>query len=251
MAHMMHHGHHVEHHSPVYHPPEYKNPASGYAKPAHGASLEEIFGVHTAYHPSVPVTVHKPAYHAPKPAYHAPEPAYHAPEPAYHAPEPAYHAPKPAYEPVPVYKPNYKHPTGDVVSVHANHAGHPFSLEQVFGIGMPGYYMKKYPHMAHMMHHGHHLAHPVDNYVEPKPAYHEPKPAYHEPKPAYHPPKVYDHPKSGYNKPAHGASLEEIFGVHTAYHPHPKPAYHEPAPAYHPPEPAYHPPQPAYAAPQP
>ena len=33
---------------------------------------------------------------------------------------------------------------------------HPFSLEAVFGIGVPKYYMKKYPHMVHIMHHGHH-----------------------------------------------------------------------------------------------
>eukprot|EP00090_Calanus_glacialis_P002870 TRINITY_DN12111_c0_g1_i5.p1 TRINITY_DN12111_c0_g1~~TRINITY_DN12111_c0_g1_i5.p1 ORF type:complete len:786 (-),score=129.26 TRINITY_DN12111_c0_g1_i5:897-3026(-) len=117
-------------------------------------------------------------------------------------------------------------------------AGHPFSLEAVFGIGMPMYYMTKYPHMAHMMHHGHHHDHPIDNYVEPT-------------KPAYKPVKVYDHPTSGYAKPAHGATLEEIFGVKTAYHSPTKPAYHAPKPEYHPPKPAYHPPKPEYHPPKP
>merc|ERR1712106_93592 len=233
---------HHGHHSPVLpHPPPpnvYDHPKSGYAKPSYGGSLEDIFGIMHGYHAP------EPAYHAPEPAYHPPEPAYHAPEPAYHAPEPAYHPPTPAYhEPEPTYHapegpyvPDYAHPTGDYIPPSAKMAGHPFSLEAVFGIGMPMYYMKKYPHMAHMMHHEHH--HPIDNYVEPA-------------KPAYKPVKVYDHPTSGYAKPAHGASLEEIFGVHTAYHSPPKPEYHPPKPAYHPPKPVYHPPKPEYHPPPP
>jgi hypothetical protein len=117
-------------------------------------------------------------------------------------------------------------------------AGHPFSLEHVFGISMPQYYMEKYPHMAHMVHkHQPHLL-PVDNYVEP-------------PMAMYHPMKVYDHPKSGYPKPVHGATLEEIFGVHTIYHPAIKPAYHPPKPEYKPPKPEYHPPKPEYNPPKP
>ena len=229
---------------------QYDHPVSGYPKPAHGGSLEEIFGLlKPAYHAPEPAyyapepAYHppEPAYHAPEPAYHAPEPAYHAPEPAYHKPEPAYHAPEPAYHAKPSYKPDYKHPTGDYVSPHAQMAGHPFSLEAVFNLDMPLFYMKKYPHMAHMMHHGHHVEHHA---------------------PVYHPP-AYKNPASGYAKPAHGASLEEIFGVHTAYHPSvpvtvhkpdyhpPKPAYHAPKPAYHAPEPAYHAPEPAYHAPEP
>ena len=220
---------------PTAHGSHYDHPVSGYPKPAHGGSLEEIFGLHKpAYHAP------EPAYHAPEPAYHAPEPAYHAPEPAYHAPEPAYHAPEPAYHAKPSYKPDYKHPTGDYVSPHAHMAGHPFSLEAVFNLDMPLYYMAKYPHMAKMMHHGHHEHH--------APVYHAPE---------------YKNPASGYAKPAHGASLEEIFGVHTAYHPAvpvtvhkpdyhpPKPAYHAPKPAYHAPEPAYHAPKPAYHSPKP
>merc|ERR1711892_1594321 len=231
-----HHGHHtpsLPHPTPTQ---VYDHPKSGYAKPSYGGSLEDIFGVmhgyhapEPAYHPPAPAShAPEPAYHPPEPAYHAPEPAYHAPEPAYHAPEPAYHPPDPAYhapapeyhEPKPAYHapvgpyvPDYSHPTGDYIPPMAKMAGHPFSLEAVFGIGMPMYYMKKYPHMAHMMHHGHHLDHPIDNYVEPA-------------KPAYKPVKVYDHPTSGYAKPAHGATLEEIFGVHTTYHNPPKPEYH-------------------------
>ena len=213
----------------------YDNPITGYPKPAYGGSLEDIFGLN------------KPKYHEPAPAYHAPKPAYHEPKPAYHEPKPAYHEPKPAYhEPKPAYKPDYAHPTGDYVSPDAHMAGHPFSLESVFNLGMPLYYMKKYPHMAHMMHHGHHGHHHVDHHVE-----HHPEPAYHAPKPTYH------DPPTGYAKPTHGASLEEIFGIGSSYHPapHPAPAYHPPTPvpAYHPPEPAYHPPTPApaYHAPEP
>jgi len=228
---------------PAYHAPE---PAYHAPEPAYHAPEPAYHAPEPAYHPP------EPAYHAPEPAYHAPEPTYHPPTPAYHEPEPAYHAPEPAYhppapeyhEPVPVYHaptgpyvPDYAHPTGDYIPPSAKMAGHPFSLEAVFGIGMPMYYMKKYPHMAHMMHHGHHLEHPIDNYVEPA-------------KPAYKPVKVYDHPTSGYAKPAHGATLEEIFGVHTSYH-SPKPEYHPPKPAYHPPKPEYHPPKPEYHPPKP
>ena len=317
--HMSHHHaapvhHPAPHHHEVHHPHQpaavplvmlppvpakhYDHPVSGYPKPALGGSLEDIFGLHKpAYHAPEPAyhapepAYHapEPAYHAPEPAYHAPEPAYHAPEPAYHSPEPVYHAPKPAYKPAGPYKPDYKHPTGDYVSPHAAMAGHPFSLEAVFNLDMPLYYMEKYPHMAHMAHHGHHdvhhvVHHPKPTYHEPKPAYHQPKPAYHEPKPAYHEPKsayhepkpayhvpkpayhepkpayhipepayhepkpayhapAYKDPATGYAKPAHGASLEEIFGVHTAYHPHPKPDYHHPEPSYHKPAHGYHEPK--------
>ena len=233
MSHMLH--HHVQGHEPVpvYVPkPEYDHPVSGYPKPKHGASLEEIFGVATRYHEPAP-TYHapEPAYHAPEPAYHAPpkkeyilpehkpaynapEPAYHAPEPAYHAPEPAYHAPEPAYhEPKPAY--------------HA----------------------------------------PEPAYHAPKPAYHAPEPAYHEPKHDYgymmfmQPPKLgyvvptkpsYKAPKKGYGyeAPHHGGSLEEIFGLGAGYGAPPAPAYAPPAPAYAPPAPAYHAPKPSYSPPK-
>jgi len=259
-------------------PKHYDHPVSGYPKPAHGGSLEEIFGLHKpAYHAPAPAYhAPAPAYHAPAPAYHEPKPVYHEPAPAYvepkpvyHEPKPAYHEPKPAYhEPAPVYKPagpyvpDYKHPSGDYVSPHAKMAGHPFSLEAVFNLDMPLYYMQKYPHMAHLMHHGHHevhhpahheVHHPVHHEVHPvhhavHPVHHEVHPVHHE---VHHPAPAYKNPASGYAKPAHGASLEEIFGIHTAYHPAPKQAYHEPAPVYHEPKPAYHEPAPVYHEPKP
>merc|ERR550532_3810968 len=99
---------------PTAHASHYDHPVSGYPKPAHAGSLEEIFGLH------------KPAYHAPEPAYHAPEPAYHAPESAYHAPEPAYHTPEPAYHaPEPAY--------------HAPALKYHGSLDAVFGLTPKSY----------------------------------------------------------------------------------------------------------------
>ena len=190
MAHMLHdhaahHGHHAavhhephhDHHhaapTPAYHPPpkKYDHPVSGYEKPKHGATLEEIFGVKTkyhtpkpAYHPPVHMTKLIPpalSYDTPKPAYHAPEPVYKEPVPAYHAPEPAYHAPKPAYkEPTPAYhapKPAYKEPTP---AYHAPKPTHGYapphnggSLEEIFGLK---------PHHAPLS----------DVYVTPRPDYH-------------------------------------------------------------------------------
>ena len=252
-------------------PKHYDHPVSGYPKPAHGGSLEEIFGLHKPAYQAPTPAYHAPApaYHAPAPAYHEPKPVYHEPAPAYVEPKPVYHEPKPAYhEPAPVYKPagpyvpDYKHPSGDYVSPHAKMAGHPFSLEAVFNLDMPLYYMQKYPHMAHLMHHGHHevhhpahheVHHPVHHDIHPvhhavHPVHHEVHPVHHE---VHHPAPAYKNPASGYAKPAHGASLEEIFGIHTAYHPAPKQAYHEPKPAYHEPAPVYHEPAPVYHEPKP
>ena len=243
--------------TPAYHPPEpaYAPPTPVYhaPEPAYAPPTPAYHAPEPAYAPPTP------AYHAPEPAYAPPTPAYHAPEPAYAPPAPAYHAPEPAYAPptpayhVPEYAPDFKHPTGDYIPPTAKMAGHPFSLEHVFGIPMPNYYMEKYPHMAQSIHHPDH--HVVDTYAEPAPF--------------YDPPKVYDHPVSGYPKPEHGASLEEIFGVPTKYHPVVKPSYHEPEhhiitvmhppelkyvepkPEYHAPKPEYHAPKPEYHAPKP
>merc|ERR1712001_463416 len=93
VVHEPHQPHHVVPHSAkLIKAPAPVHKFSGYSKPPHGATLEEIFHLQGGkYHAP------EPAYHPPEPAYHPPEPAYHAPEPAYHAPEPAYHAPKPTY----------------------------------------------------------------------------------------------------------------------------------------------------------
>ena len=299
-------GHHTPHHPQPIH--------GGYPKPAHGGSLEEIFGIGSGYspapHPHTPAPYHptpEPYHHTP--AYHpTPEPYHHTPEPYHPTPEPYHPTPEP-YHP-PVYSPDYSHPSGDYVSPKAKMIGHPFSMEHVFKLSMPHYYMEKYPHMAHMMHHehhdphhGHHALHkdPHHEHHDPHHGHHDPHHAHHdphhdvhhapvlldsykEPAPVYHPPKVYDHKTSGYPKPKHGASLEEIFGVHTRYapavvkpvyhapEPHsmmslhppalkyaepkpeyhsPKPEYHAPKPDYHAPKPEYHPPKPEYHAPKP
>ena len=237
MSHMLH--HHVQGHDPVpvYVPePDYNHPVSGYPKPKHGASLEEIFGVATkygapkpayhapepAYHAPEPKKEYilpevKPAYHAPEPAYHAPEPAYHAPEPAYHAPEPAYHAPEPAYH---APKPAYHAP------------------EPAYHAPEPAYHAPE-PDYHYMML----MQPPVKHYIAPK------KPSYKAPKSGY-----------GYEAPHKGGSLEEIFGLghHGPSYAAPTPAYAPPAPAYHAPKPSYSPPKldylvpkPAYEAPKP
>merc|ERR1719397_1695255 len=113
------HPHHAVPH-PVPHPVKiHVNPSTGYAKPTHGASLEEIFGLKTGY-----LSPAKPTYNPPAPAYHPPTPA-----PVYHAPAPAYKpgslesvfglAPK-YVTPVPHYKPTtYKPKMPDYLHPHA------------------------------------------------------------------------------------------------------------------------------------
>jgi len=250
---------HLGHYTPTPH-------HSGYPKPAHGGSLEEIFGVASKYAPA-PLPPTPIPYHPTPAPYHPPvEPQYAAPEPKYAAP--SYHTTPKPYDPQPHHPhPHEGHLPGGYVAPKESMIGHPFSLEHIFALPMPKFYQEKYPHMAHLMNHIHEHEHKVEEYVEPKPD--------------YIPPKVYDHPVSGYPKPAHGASLEEIFGVHTRYHPaivkpdyhppdpyemkkllppslnyiepepHPKPEYKAPKPDYHPPKPEYHAPKPEYHPPKP
>ena len=80
-----------------------------------GGSLEEIFGVHTKYHPAPPVV-------------------HHVAEPAYQEPEPVYVPPK-------KYLPDYSHPTGH--KYKSEYIGHPFSMEMVFGLPLHKSYVQK------------------------------------------------------------------------------------------------------------
>ena len=113
----------VHHAVPVHHEVTHKR-FKGYAPPHKGGgSLEEIFGVHTKYHPAPPPVVH-----------HVPEPVYHEPEPVYHEPEPVYVPPK-------KYQPDYSHPTGH--KYKSEYVGHPFSMEMVFGLPLHKSYMHK------------------------------------------------------------------------------------------------------------
>lgn len=58
--------------------PVYHDPATHYISPAHGGTLEDVFGIASKYHTPHPVApAYKPA--APTPAYH-PEPEYHPAE---------------------------------------------------------------------------------------------------------------------------------------------------------------------------
>ena len=118
VVHEPHQPHHVVPHSAkLIKAPAPVHKFSGYPKPPHGATLEEIF-------------------HLKGGKYHAPEPAYHAPEPAYSPPAPAAAYKEPLAE---AYHPPVVHAT--------DFHGHPFSMEMVFGLPMQKYYMKKYAHM--------------------------------------------------------------------------------------------------------
>ena len=117
VVHEPHQPHHVVPHSAKLIKAPAVHKFTGYSKPPHGATLEEIF-------------------HLQGGKYHAPEPAYHAPEPAYSPPAPAAAYKEPLAE---AYHPPVVHAT--------DFHGHPFSMEMVFGLPMQKYYMKKYAHM--------------------------------------------------------------------------------------------------------
>ena len=200
--------HHVTHHTPF----------KGYPAPKHGGTLEDIFGLHNG----------KYVAPTPAPAYKIPVVTATYSPPA--KPEPAYKAPVVV---APVHHPVH-HPEPDYITPHK---GHPFSMEMVFGLPMPMYYMKKY---RHMLPH----ASPTPKYT-PTPVYTPKKPvaAYKEPEPVYHDPATH------YLPPQKGGLLEDVFGVASKYH-SPKPAIvpllgvtYKPEPVYKP-EPAYKPAKP-------